>query len=83
MNCLCFLCKCIINMYNTTANLFKLSLKDEYNPLLNREDFLIEDILQRSFIEGILEEQPSKLDFDYLELSKKWIDIPKPKPKKR
>tara|TARA_R110001583_G_scaffold195545_1_gene375847 strand:- start:124 stop:819 length:696 start_codon:yes stop_codon:yes gene_type:complete len=67
--------------YNTTANLFKLSLKDQYNPIDNREDYLIEDILQRAFIDGILEEQPSKLDFDYLELSKKWIDIPKPKVK--
>lgn len=68
--------------YNTTASLFKLSLKDEYNPAFNREDFLIEDILQRAFMNGILEEQPSKLDFDYLELSKKWIDVPKPKTKK-
>jgi len=68
--------------YNTTANLFKLSLKDEYNPALNREDYLIEDILQRAFMNGILEEQPSKLDFNYLELSKKWIDVPKPKTKK-
>jgi len=69
--------------YNTTANLFKLSLKDRYDPINNREDFLIEDILQRAFIEGSLEEQESKLDFDYLELSKKWIDIPKPKQKKK
>ena len=73
--------------YNTTASLFKLSLKDEYNPVNNKEDYLIEDILQRAFVEGTLEEQPSKLDFDYLELSKKWIDIPKPlvktKPKKQ
>ena len=68
--------------YNTTANLFKLSLKDEYNPALNREDYLIEDILQRAFMNGILEEQPSKLDFNYLKLSKKWIDVPKPKAKK-
>ena len=68
--------------YNTTANLFKLSLKDEYNPALNREDYLIEDILQRAFMNAILEEQPSKLDFNYLKLSKKWIDVPKPKAKK-
>jgi len=67
--------------YNTTANLFKLSLKDKYDPINNKEDFLIEDILQRAFIDGVLEEQPSKLDFNYLELSKKWVDIPKPKLK--
>ena len=69
--------------YNTTASLFKLSLKAEYDPINIREDYLIEDILQRAFMDGILEKQPSKLDFDYLELSKKWIDIPKPKVKKK
>ncbi|WP_456377859.1 DUF4294 domain-containing protein [Lutibacter sp.] len=69
--------------YNTTANLFKLSLKDKYDPVNNKEDYLIEDILQRAFVDGILEEQPSKLDFNYLELSKKWIDVPKPTVKKK
>ena len=73
--------------YNTTANLFKLSLKDEYDPINNKEDYLIEDILQRAFVDGVLEEQPSKLEFDYLELTEKWIDVPKPtvkaKPKKQ
>jgi len=64
--------------YNATANFFKLSLKDEYDPTNNKEDFLIEDILQRAFIDGVLVEQPSKLDFNYLELSSKWIDVPKP-----
>ena len=67
--------------YNTTANLFKLSLKEEYDPVNNKEDFLIEDILQRAFIDGVLEEQPSKLDFNYLNLSHKWINVPKPKVK--
>jgi len=69
--------------YNTTANFFKLSLKDKYDPVNNKEDYLIEDILQRAFIDGILEEQPSKLDFNYLELSKKWIDVPNPVVKKK
>ncbi|WP_299524187.1 DUF4294 domain-containing protein [uncultured Lutibacter sp.] len=69
--------------YNTTANLFKLSLKDEYDPINNKEDFLIEDILQRAFIDGVLEEQPSKLEFNYLELTEKWIDVPKPEVKKK
>ncbi len=68
--------------YNTTANIFKLSLKDIYDPVNNKEDFLIEDILQRAFINGVLEEQPSKLDFNYLELSKKWMNAPKPPLKK-
>ena len=50
--------------YNTTANLFKLSLKKEYNPLTNNEDFLIEDVLQRAFIQERLVEKPSKLSID-------------------
>jgi hypothetical protein len=68
--------------YNTTANVFKLSLKDNYDPMNNNEDFLIEDILQRAFIEGVLEAKPSKLNIDYVKLTEKQIVIPKPKPKK-
>ncbi|MFD0762803.1 DUF4294 domain-containing protein [Lutibacter aestuarii] len=67
--------------YNTTANLFKLSLKDEYNPAENKFDYLIEDILQRAFVDGVLEEQPSKLNFNYIELGSRVIDVPKPKLK--
>ena len=51
--------------YNGTAKLFKLSLKLEYDPANVEEDFLIEDILQRAFIDGKLESQDSKLEFDY------------------
>ena len=69
--------------YNTTAKLFKLSLKDKYDPENNKEDYLIEDILQRAFVDGVLEEQPSKLNFDYIELSSRSINIPKPKVKKQ
>jgi hypothetical protein len=67
--------------YNTTANLFKLSLKDEYNPSEDKFDYLIEDILQRAFVDGVLLEQPSKLHFNYIELGSKVIDVPKPKLK--
>ena len=62
--------------------MFKLSLKDGYDPINNVEDFLIEDILQRAFVDGILEEQPSKLPIDYMELSTKAVKAPLPKPKK-
>ncbi len=55
--------------YNTTANLFKLSLKTEYHPETENEDYLIEDVLQRSFIDERLEAQKSKLDFDFLKIS--------------
>ena len=68
--------------YNTTANMFKLSLKDKYDPIHNKNDFLIEDILQRAFTDGILQQQPSKVDFDYYELGSSWMIAPKPTKKK-
>jgi uncharacterized protein (DUF2164 family) len=58
--------------YNTTASIFEISLKEEYNPEFNKEDYLIEDILQRSFQAKILEPQPSPLKFKFLELTNKW-----------
>jgi hypothetical protein len=51
--------------YNTTANLFKLSLKSEYHPESENEDYLIEDVLQRAFIDEKLVPQKTKLDFDF------------------
>ena len=54
--------------YNTTANVFKLSLKTEYHPELTNEDFLIEDILQRAFQEDKLVKQKSKLNFDFAKI---------------
>jgi hypothetical protein len=68
--------------YNTTASVFKLSLKDTYDPMNNNEDFLIEDILQRAFVDGVLDPKPSKLNINYVDLSSKGIVIPKPKVKK-
>lgn len=64
--------------YNSTASIFDLSLKATYDPENDKFDYVIEDILQRAFVDGVLEEQPSKLDFNYMELSTKWIDVPKP-----
>lgn len=58
--------------YNSTASLFDISLKEEYNPKTNKEDYLIEDILQRSFQSKVLDPQPSALDFNFLELENKW-----------
>lgn len=54
--------------YNTTANLFKLSLKLEYQPETENEDYLIEDVLQRAFQDDKLIAQRSKLDFDFAEI---------------
>jgi len=61
--------------YNSTANMFRLSLKDEYEPNTEGLDFIVEDILQRSFINGTLKKQDSKLDIDYYELMQQWHDI--------
>ncbi|WP_417364253.1 DUF4294 domain-containing protein [Galbibacter sp.] len=61
--------------YNTTASMFDISLKEEYHPESVLEDYLIEDILQRSFANGSLENQPSALDFDYAALTNKWGSI--------
>ncbi len=63
--------------------MFKLSLKDKYDPLHNKNDFIIEDVLQRAFTAGILESQPSKVDFDYYELGTSWIIAPRPTTKKK
>jgi len=68
--------------YNSTASLFDISLKEKYQPQSNKEDFLIEDILQRSFQAGLLEPQPSVLDFNFLELTDKWSVVSKPAPKR-
>jgi len=61
--------------YNTTANMFKLSLKDEYHPESESLDFLVEDILQRSFSTGSLDEQKTRLQFDYFEIAHEYKDI--------
>lgn len=59
--------------YNSTASLFDISLKEEYQPESVQEDYLIEDILQRSFQSNILEPQPSVLDFNFHDLRNKWV----------
>lgn len=57
--------------YNSSANVFKLSLKTEYNPKEKALDFLVEDILQRSFQNGSLQKLDSKIDFDFIDLTSK------------
>ena len=58
--------------YNNTAKLFKMSLKIPFDPMLNEEDYLIEDILQRQIQKGNLEYQKSHKSFDLYSLSKLW-----------
>ena len=61
--------------YNSTANMFRLSLKKEYVPTDEALDFIVEDILQRSFINGTLEKREPKLQIDYVELLNQYRDI--------
>ena len=58
--------------YNTTAKMFNISIKDEYNPFEVKEDYLIEDILERSFQSNILERQAPAFDIDFLDLTVHW-----------
>ncbi len=61
--------------YNTTASFFKLSLKSTYDPIHKMEDYMIEDILQRCFEDGTLEEQKPKNPINLLEANFKEIDV--------
>ena len=58
--------------YNTTASLYDISLKKEYRPFDDKEDYLIEDVLERSFQAGLLERQDPAFDIDLLDLSDHW-----------
>jgi len=58
--------------FNNTAKLFDISLKREFDPMNEREDFLIEDVLQRNFQSGRLPRQKTALDFDYYDVVSKW-----------
>ncbi len=51
-------------IYQTTASFFNLSLKDTYDPEKNYEDFLIEDILQRAYGDGLIDLDPTVLTYD-------------------
>ena len=60
--------------YQTTASLFKLSLKDTFDPEYSFEDYLIEDILQRAFADKYLEEQSAALGHNIDDLYYIWKD---------
>jgi hypothetical protein len=58
--------------YNATANMFKMSLKDGFDPVNLQEDYMIEDVLQRAWRDNLIELDNSKLDFDFPNINKKW-----------
>ena len=43
-----------------------------------KEDYLIEDILPRNFMSGILQRQKAAQEFDFLDLNEKWMNEKKP-----
>lgn len=59
--------------FNNTASLFNISLKREFDPENEKEDYLIEDILQRNFQSGRLERQAPAFKIDFFELTNKWL----------
>lgn len=60
--------------YNTTANVFDISLKEEYKPFDVQEDYLIEDILERSFRDYVLERQEPAVPIDLSRLTARWTE---------
>ena len=70
--------------YNTTANMFDISLKEKYLPFDVKEDYLIEDILERSFQDNILVRQKPAFKIDYFDLTDNWnMGIPLHKKKEQ
>lgn len=59
--------------FNNMANMFSISLKKEYDPENEKEDYLIEDVLQRNFQNGRLDEQEAAIPIDFFELTEKWL----------
>lgn len=65
--------------YNTTAGMFDISLKKPFDPKHVYEDYLIEDILQRSFRNGLLVRQKAAEEYNFLDLTDIWLDKQKSK----
>lgn len=63
--------------FNSTAKVFDISLKREFSPIDNEEDYLIEDILQRAFRNEILERQKPAFDIDFYASANKWAKTKK------
>ncbi len=58
--------------FNNTASLFDISLKREFSPINEEEDYLIEDILQRAFQNEQLERQKPAFEIDFYDCIIKW-----------
>jgi len=58
--------------YNTTASLFNISLKEEFDPRKVKEDYFIEHILRRGFQKGDVEKHASAIDINFIACMQKW-----------
>ncbi|MGB0982247.1 MAG: DUF4294 domain-containing protein [Winogradskyella sp.] len=58
--------------FNNTASLFNISLKKEFSPINEEEDYIIEDILQRAFQDRRLERQRPAFEIDFYACANKW-----------
>ncbi len=68
---------------NNAARLFDINLKEKYQPYSNNEDFLIETILYRAFVNGRLVEQKPVNPVDIDELNAYWENLSKELSKKK
>ncbi len=58
--------------YQNVAKLYHIDLKVKFDPVNNKEDYWIEYILQKAFQEEILDPQPNRLGYKFLDLQNKW-----------
>ncbi len=58
--------------YQNLAKLYNIDLKAQFDPFNNKEDYWIEYILQKAFQDEILEAQPNKLGYKFIDLQNKW-----------
>jgi hypothetical protein len=66
--------------FNTTANMFDMSLKTEYDPVNEIEDFYVEDILLNEFKYETLEYQQAATGISYLDGFNNWKRFEKTLP---
>ena len=59
-------------LYNTTARFFDLNLKTEFNPEIILDDYYIEDIIQRSVRNNLIEYNEPKNKYDLFKLKTLW-----------
>lgn len=58
--------------YNTAASVYDLTMKQKYDPYNEKEDYYIEDILQRAYGNGRLEEQEPAIPINLREIYESW-----------